>query len=438
MFILGTFVVQSQENISVISQIGGTEQFAEAFQEGTLNNILIEQQSDGPQSAWVFQSGEMVDEITGAISVGGEANHATVDQKYLGTGNQSFLYQFGSYNQSTQTQNGSNNKFNIEGGDFLTNLLPGEGPSGAVPNQDGDYHKLTQTAIGDNNQAWMYQAGRYQTGSQYIQGDYNQVWTSQSGLSNTSTMNVIGKGNGSIYLVHEEGKFPESDEVSDEGSSGHSGGQGNGNSANSGGSSDEGGMPEVIPPIHDEDHVFVPTVSVAIKQMGNNSNAVMNINGDYNKAVISQRGGAGEGGHFAEMNIIGSYNRIFADQRGKEHTINQYVNGDENLVVFMQKGNGSKSDLTLYGNSNEIGVDQKGKGSVSNVYVEGNYNGNFDLLADEFGIKVVQEGKQNQSGIGILGDNNFINVHQGGGAISTVNQTGSWNIATVNQATIDE
>ncbi len=51
----------------------GAEQFAETVQEGTLNQVLVEQISDQPQFVWVLQTGE---------SPGGEDNHATVDQTY--------------------------------------------------------------------------------------------------------------------------------------------------------------------------------------------------------------------------------------------------------------------------------------------------------------------------------------------------------------------
>ena len=150
----------------------GSQQVAFVVQQGMTNEVLVEQISSSPQYAWVFQSGEVTDDGVP------EDNYATVDQKHLGSGNLSFLYQYGSHNKSWQTQNGSNNKFNIAG-DF-----PGDPdaivtlPSGAVPNQDGDYHEMTQTANGNSNQAWMYQAGRYHVASQLLTGDLNQVWTS--------------------------------------------------------------------------------------------------------------------------------------------------------------------------------------------------------------------------------------------------------------------
>ncbi len=435
-------MLYAQGNVSTITQIG-IDQLAETMQEGTLNQVLVEQISEQPQFAWVFQSGELP---------GGEENQAKVDQTYSGSGNRSFLYQFGSFNESYQKQNGNGNSFNIAG-NFPENFSLAVLPEDAVPTQDGDYHWLSQIANGNNNQAWMYQAGTDHDASQLLNGDDNQVWTSQSGYTQSSEMIIVGNRNGSHYLEHEEGKFPHSDEEEgDEGSVGHPGGQGNGNGDNSGGESDEGGMPEVIPPPHDEDHVFVPTVGVAIKQMGSNSIAQMYIDGDDNKAVIIQRGGAGspgqdntagngsgscEGGHFVDQDIYGNWNRIFADQRGTKHTIIQYINGDENLVVLMQKGNGSISTLDLIGSSNEIGVDQKGKGNFSDIDVLGDFNGNFNSF-DEFGIKVVQEGKGNNSDIDITGDYNFIALHQSGGAISTIVQNGNWNSAIVNQESLEE
>lgn len=444
--------VFAQTNVSTVTQ-AGVDQFAETEQVGTSNDVLIRQVSNKPQFAWVLQTGEMEDENTGAIIPGGEENRAEVDQTYSGNGNRSFLYQFGSFNQSFQKQNGNGNSFNIAGnfpGNF-TSLA--ELPDETVPTQDGDLHWLSQIANGNNNQAWIYQAGRDHDASQLLNGSENQVWTSQSGYTQSSEMIINGNRNGSHYLEHEEGKFPHSDEEEgDEGSGGHPGGQGNGNSGNSGGHSGEGGMPEVIPPPHDEDHVFVPTVGVAIKQMGSNSRAEMYIEGNDNKAVIIQRGGAGspgsesssgngsgacEGGHYVNQDIYGDWNRIFADQRGTGHTINQYINGNLNLAVLMQKGNGSISTLDLIGSSNEIGVDQKGKNNISDIDVLGDFNGNF-IPGDEFGIKVVQEGKGNNSDIDITGNCNFIAVHQSGGAISTINQNGNWNSAVVNQESLEE
>jgi len=435
----------AQTDIGIISKVA-IDQFAESEQVGFLNEILIQQISANSQFAWVFQSGEMEDEISGEVIAGGEDNYATVDQRYQGDGNMSFVYQYGSYNRSYQTQKGVGNKFNFAG-DFPEPISGiASLPEGVVPNQDGDYHTITQYAEGISNQAWLYQAGRQHNASQRIAGDENQVWTSQSGYTQSSEMIIVGNRNGSHFLEHEEGKFPHSDE-DDESSEGNPGGSGNGNSGNSGGGSDDGGMPEVIPPPHDEDHVFVPTVGVAIKQMGSNSEAFMYIEGNDNKAVITQRGGAGtnengkgscDGGHYVDQDIYGNWNRIYADQRGTGHYIDQYVNGENNLAVFMQKGNGSHSELTLFGISNEIGVDQKGKNNISDVDVVGNFNGNFDLLIDEFGVKLVQEGKGNRSDIDIAGDYNFIAVHQNGGAISVVNQVGNWNSATVNQESLDD
>lgn len=443
----------AQTNITTVSQEGANQE-ALTEQKGTSNDISIRQISNKTQSAWVFQSGEMEDETTGEIVPGGEENQATVDQTYSGNGNCSFLYQFGSFNESYQKQNGNGNAFNIAG-NFPENFSSlSEMPDDAVPTQDGDLHWISQIAIGNNNQAWMYQAGRDHDASQLITGDDNQVWTSQSGYTQSSEMIIVGNGNGSHYLEHEEGKFPHTDdEEGDEGHGGNPGGKGKGNCEDSGGQSYEGGMPGEIPPPHDEDHVFVHTVGVAIKQMGSNSRAEMYIDGDDNKAVIIQRGGAGspgkesksgkgsgscEGSHFVNQDIYGNWNRIFADQRGTSHTFIQYVNGEDNLAVLMQKGNGSTSTLDLIGSSNEIGVDQKGRGNFSDIDVVGNFNGNFDLTADEFGIKVVQEGRGNTSDIDITGDCNFIALHQSGGAISTINQNGNWNSAVVNQESLEE
>lgn len=437
-------ILFAQTNISTITQ-SGINQLTETEQVGTLNQVLIQQVSNKAQFAWVIQTGEMENESTGAIIPGGEGNHAKVNQTYSGKGNRSFLYQFGSFNQSLQKQNGNGNSFNIAG-DFPENFTSlAELPESLVPSQDGDYHWLSQIANGDKNQAWIYQAGRDHDASQLLNGNKNQVWTSQSGYTQTAEMIIHGNRNGSHYLQHEEGKFPHSEDDDHSDSEGNPGGQGNGNSGSSGGNSDEG-MPEVIPPPHDEDHVFVPTVGVAIKQMGSNSEAYMYIEGDDNKAVITQRGGAGtnengkgncEGGHYVDQDIYGNWNRIFADQRGTGHHIDEYVNGNHNLAVLMQKGNGSDSELTLIGNSNEIGVDQKGKNNISDIDVLGNLNGNF-IPEDEFGVKVAQEGRGNNSDIDIIGNSNFIAVHQGGGAYSEITQTGDLHSSTVNQSTIDE
>ena len=444
-FCLASCVLFLLNSVSTVAQTS-IDQFAETIQEGILNQVIVQQISEQPQFAWVLQSGEMEDELTGAITPGGEENLAEVDQSYSGNGNRSFLHQFGSFNQSFQKQNGNENSFNLAGNfpavfSILTDL-----PSETVPTQDGDYHWLSQIANGNKNQAWIYQAGRDHDASQLLNGDENQVWTSQSGFTQSSEMIINGNRNGSHYLQHEEGKFPHSDE--EEGGEASPGGQGNGNSGNSGGSSDEGGMPEVIPPPHDEDHVFVPTVGVAIKQMGSNSIAEMYVEGDDNKAVITQRGGAGtnengngngncEGGHYVNQDIYGDWNRIFADQRGTGHYIDEYINGNHNLAVLMQKGNGSISELDLMGSFNEVGVDQKGKNNISDIDLLGNFNGNF-TMEDEFGIKVVQEGRGNNSDIDIIGDSNFISVHQGGGAISMITQTGNYNSSIVDQSTLDE
>ena len=206
---------------------------------------------------------------------------------------------------------------------------------------------------------------------------------------------------------------------------------------------EKGGKPAIIPPPHDEDHVFVASVGVFIKQMGKGSNAYMSISGDDNKATIIQRGGDGgngatcDGGHYAYQDIIGDWNRIFADQRGTGHYVEQLISGDFNLVTSMQKGNGSESRINLIGSDNEIGVDQKGKGNISDIQIIGDSNGNFSLL-DEYGVKITQEGRGNISYLDIMGNYNFVSVHQGGGASSDIRQTGSWNSATVIQASIDE
>ena len=261
-------------------------------------------------------------------------------------------------------------------------------------------------------------------------------------------MIINGDRNGSHYLEHEEGKFPHSDEE-EESSGGHPGGQGNGNSGNSGGESEEGGIPDVIPPPHDEDHVFVPSVSVAIKQMGRGSRAEMLIDGDDNKALIIQRGGTGDasarvpkqyedgGGHYADQDIYGDWNRMFVSQTGRTHVNLEYVVGNDNLVLAMQRGNGSYSTVDLFGTSNEIGIDQKGKGNISVASIEGNFNGNFIDGTDEYAVKLVQEGKENYSTIQITGSYNQIDAHQGGGGISTIIQNGNWNTAILNQETID-
>ncbi|MHB9141467.1 MAG: hypothetical protein ACYC25_06295, partial [Paludibacter sp.] len=397
----------------------GDHQVALVVQEGITNEVLVEQISGSSQYAWVFQSGEITDDAVPAD------NHATVDQKYSGAGNLSFLYQYGSHNKSWQTQNGSNNKFNIAGNfpsdpDNIRAL-----PTDAVPNQDGDYHQNTQTANGDFNQAWVYQAGRYHVSSQVLTGNENQVWTSQSGNTNKSEMIINGNGNGSIWMEHEEGKFPEPEGEVDEGPDNVGG---NGEMGEHGGQGD-GGMPDVIPPPHDETHVFVPTVGVSIKQMGKNSIAEMDIEGSYNKATITQRGGAGGndseqgGGHYANQDITGDYNRVFADQTGTGNHIDQDVYGTNNLVTFMQKGNGGISVIDLDGASNEIGVDQKGKSNYSRIDVEGNFNGNL-LAGDDYGVKLAQEGKENHSEIDIIGNYNFVNAHQSGGGVSYITQTG--------------
>ncbi len=433
----------AQTNMSLIDQVG-VDQIVNVNQQVTENQ-------DTPQSAWVYQSGEMEDHTTGIITAGGELNLATVNQ--TGGGNKSLLYQFGSNNTSTQQQNGINNEFNmaeVEVEEFSvmhSEPDPGEGP---VPNQDGDFHKLTQIAEGNYIKAWSYQAGRMHTASQDITGNYNEVWTSQSGNTHYSQITVNGTGNGSIYLVHEEGKFPHSEEDDHE-DGGGPGGHGNGGSS---GGHGEGGMPDEIPPTHDDDHEFVPTVSIAVKQMGRNSRAYMNITGDYNKALITQRGGSGGsdqgvsalseecrnpetgGGHEVHQTIFGDYNRIFAGQNGTSHYLSEDISGNYNLAVLMQKGKNGRSYLELTGNYNEVGVDQKGNGNYSDIEIDGDWNGNFNP-DDEYGIMVAQEGRGNWSEIDVLGDSNYIFVHQSGGGISTINQTGDFNSATVNQSTLD-
>nr|WP_319509232.1 curlin repeat-containing protein [uncultured Draconibacterium sp.] len=444
-FLLVGGVVLAQSNITTIWQ-EGESQVAFSEQTGTLNTISIEQISNNPQFAWVFQSGEMEDETSGDITPGGESNQAVVDQTYSGDGNKSFLFQYGSFNKSYQKQNGNGNQFNFAG-NFPENIFgSGSLPEDAVPNQDGDYHQLSQIAVGNYNQSWIYQAGRANEASQYIEGDFNETWTSQSGYQQSSEMIIAGNRNGSHYLEHEEGKFPHSDEE-EESSEGHSGG--NGKSGHSGGESEEGGMPDVIPPPHDEDHVFVPTVSVAIKQMGRGSRAEMLIDGDDNKAVIIQRGGTGDvddgrvpeedacGGHFADQDIYGDWNRIFVSQMGKQHTSLEYVNGTNNLVLSMQRGNSNYSDIDVIGGSNELGIDQKGKGNISVASIDGFFNGNFVDGIDEYAVKLVQEGKENYSSIQITGSYNQIDAHQGGGGISFITQNGDWNTAVLNQESID-
>jgi len=436
MFVTGFAIGQ---NSADVSQLGDTQtanvtqegaaQFTKVFQQGIANDVLVQQISQKPQFVWVVQSGE---------TPGGVDNYASVDQRYAGEGNMSFLYQFGSYNKSWQIQNGSNNKFNITkvniSDDFPQTSSDLQSlPDAIVPNQDGDYHEMTQTANGDDNQAWLYQAGRKHIAYQVLNGDLNQVWTSQSGNTNKSDMLINGSGNGSIYMVHEEGKFPEAEGETDEGPTEVGG---NGNMGENGGDGD-GGMPDVIPPPHDEGHVFVPTVGVSIKQMGKNSVAEMYIEGNYNKATIIQRGGSGgndtdQAGHYAKQDITGNWNRIFADQTGTANSIDENVNGNYNLVLSMQKGNGGISTINLDGDYNEIGVDQKGKSNFSRIMVDGDYNGNF-LSSDEYGVKLAQEGKGNHSEIDITGDYNFVNAHQGGGALSFITQTGNYNSATVNQ-----
>ena len=437
----------AQTNLTTVSQ-EGANQLAITEQSGTLNDISIQQISNTYQSAWVFQTGEMEDETTGEIVPGGESNHAVVDQSYYGKGNKSFLYQFGSFNNSFQKQDGEGNRFNLAG-NFPDNISGiASLPADAVPNQDGDYHMLTQIAVGDYNQSWIYQAGRDHDASQNIEGDYNESWTSQSGYQQSSEMIIYGNRNGSHYLEHEEGKFPHSEDEDHEDGSPSTGG--NGNSGNSGGNGEDGGMPDVIPPPHDEDHVFIPSVSVSIKQMGRGSRAEMYIEGNDNKAVIIQRGGTGEvesggtpqeeggGGHYADQDVYGDWNRVFVNQKGRTNTSLEFVNGDDNLVLSMQSGNGNSSDIVLIGESNEIGIDQKGKGNISVASIDGFFNGNFIDNVDEYAVKLTQEGKENQSEIQISGNYNMIAAHQGGGGISTIIQTGDWNSATLNQASIDE
>lgn len=413
----------------------GADQYTKVSQVGLTNEVLVQQISPNPQYSWIFQSGEIKDESDpSVITPGGEDNHAFVDQRYGGNGNMTFLYQYGSFNKSGQTQSGNNNQFNLVSPDpvdpaTFQPIMDAE----TVPNQDGDHHQMTQTAIGDLNQAWIYQAGRYHVASQLLTGNENEVWTSQSGNTNNSEMTINGIGNGSIYMVHEEGKFPETEGETDEGSP-ETGG--NGKQGGSHGQGD-GGMPEVIPPPHQEDHVFVATVGVSIKQMGRHAVAEMYIDGNFNKATITQRGGADgneseEAGHYTNQDIYGNSNRIFANQTGVGNYIDQNVNGDNNLVTFMQKGNGGQSTIDLDGTYNEIGVDQKGKSNYSRIDVEGNYNGNISD-DDEYGVKLAQEGKDNYSEIDILGDHNLVNAHQSGGGISYINQAGDWNTATVNQ-----
>ncbi len=425
--------VDATQTVNVFQE--GADQYTKVSQVGLTNNVLVQQISLKPQYSWVFQSGEMEDEATQVITPGGEDNYSLVDQSYGGEGNMTFLYQFGSFNKSWQKQNGSNNQFNITGpGPIVAATFQPAMNDETVPNQDGDYHEMTQTANGDFNQAWIYQAGRKHVAFQVLNGDWNQVWTSQSGNTNRSSMLINGTGNGSIYMEHEEGKFPETEGETDEGSPDTGG---NGNQGESHGQGD-GGMPEVIPPPHDETHVFVPTVGVSIKQMGKNSEAEMYIEGDYNKATITQRGGAGGGdteqaGHYTNQDIYGNYNRVFANQTGTGNYIDQNVNGAYNLVTFMQKGNGGISVIDLDGTYNEIGVDQKGKSNYSRIDVDGNFNGNFDPLSDEYGVKLAQEGKENHSEIDITGDFNLVNAHQSGGGISYITQTGNYNSAFVNQ-----
>ena len=443
-FVLSVFcclnLLAQTTNVTTVNQ-SGKVQFAETNQIGNSNGILIQQISNKTQYAWIFQSGEMEDHESEIIIPGGEDNQAFIYQTYGGKGNKAFLNQFGSHNISSQTQKGNGNQFNIVGdepdNEFSTQ---DEGSYFGVPNQDGDYHKLSQFADGNNNQAWIYQAGRKHTAQQNLQGDLNETWTSQSGNTQYSSMIIRGNRNGSHYLQHGEGKFPhdESEEESEHDDSDH----GRGKSASSGGKGEEGGKPSVIPPIHDEDHVFVPTVGVAIKQMGKGSTAMMTINGDDNKATIKQRGGEGgnerncEGANYVWQEINGDWNRVFADQRGTHHYGTQVMSGGDNLVTSMQRGNGSISTIDLIGNSNEIGCDQKGKANYSDIDIAGNFNGNFAAQADEYGVKILQEGRSNYSDLDIAGNYNFVSVQQGSGGSSIINQSGNWHSAIVTQSSL--
>ncbi|WP_297098649.1 hypothetical protein [uncultured Draconibacterium sp.] len=436
----GFSLLAQTTNFTTVNQ-SGKDQFAETDQVGNMSSILIQQISNKAQFAWVNQSGEIEDHETQMVSQGGEDNHSVVDQTYGGKGNLSYLHQFGSHNNSRQIQKGNGNQFNIIG------VAPDDEPGieseesyVGVPNQDGDYHQLYQIVDGNSNQAWIYQAGRDHFAQQDLQGDLNETWTSQSGNDQYSTMIISGNRNGSHYLQHGEGKFPhdESEEETEHDETDH----GKGKSGSSVGKSDDGGKPSEIPPVHDESHVFVPTVGVAIKQMGKGSTAEMIIEGDDNKATITQRGGSGnegkncEGGHFAGQEINGDWNRIFADQRGTHHYGSQVVSGLENLVTSIQRGNGSNSTIDLLGDLNEIGCDQKGKSNFSDIDVSGSYNGNFIAAIDEYGVKILQEGRGNYSDLDIAGNFNFVSVQQGGGGSSVIDQSGDWHSATVTQSSL--
>ncbi len=142
--------------------------------------------------------------------------------------------------------------------------------------------------------------------------------------------------------------------------------------------------------------------SATIEQTGRASTAVIIERGKFQEVFIRQDNTA-TGGHQANVNILDAAsqnNSVDVIQSGKLMEANIDLEGDGNVVTFMQSGDKNRAELIM----------------------------NTSLLNDDNSVSITQMGNRNQSSVEVNGDRNTVSIDQRG----LDNRIGAYMAAGVN------
>ena len=352
-------------------------------------NTATVTQTGNTNDAGVTQTGTN----TGEVDQQGDENDATVTQS--GANTWADVWQFGNLNTGTVTQTGSN--------------------EGWVDQLNGDENTGTVTQDGSGNTADLVQ-GMIEDYYAAFYGDPKAgISFTNPMISNNNTGSITQDGNDNLTQLLQVGDL----------NTGNISTTGDNNEAYAyqGWAGDWWGFGGVLAELYSDNS------TVTIDQIGNsNKGAVWQYGGDNNSASISQDGdlnssSISQGFIYDDAN----YDFTYPVYNTVDNTASVDQAGNDNIGKVFQLGDGNSFSLTQSGDGNTVGG--RGLSGLEDVR-----NGYFAQDGDdnEF-VGVQNDGATLDDGSFQFGDFNDIDLLQGAGDVSLIQQSGDWNTANVHQ-----
>lgn len=329
----------------------------------------------------------------GEVDQQGDENDGTITQN--GTNTWANVWQYGNTNTGTVTQTGSNSGW--------VDQVNGNGNTGTVTqNGSGNSGGITQGMIEDYYDAY-YGIPQYGiTFTNPMISNNNTGSISQIGDNNSDNLLQVGDNNNGIISTS---------------------GDNNKVYAYQGWAGDWWGFGGVLAELYSNNS------TVTIDQIGNgNYGGVWQYGEDNNSASISQDGdlnisAISQGFIYDDAN----YDFTYPVYNTKDNIASVSQTGNDNIGKVFQLGDGNSFSLTQSGDGNTVG----GRGLSG---LEASRNAYFAQDGDDnIFVGTQTDGATLDDGSFQFGNFNNIDLIQGAGDVSLIQQTGDWNTANVHQ-----